>query len=150
MHLTERAALTGAVDILRDLHTDTPCNFNVAGDCTAHGWTGRAACPQFRIRQLLKQLDTQAPEPPYTGPALDAMLRGCTQYQQVHVRFAVNGYTHRGRLGRHTDISTGRRFYVDTAHGDRVERLRALDILEADVCAHDLRGVPLDPRHDPH
>lgn len=150
MNLTQRAALTGALGILADLRADAPCDLNPQGDCTAHGYTGPGACPQFRLHHLVKQLETQGGvEATYSPLTLDAMLRGCTQYQEVHVRFAVNGFTHRGRLGVHPDITTGARFYVDTAHGERVERLRAVDILEADVCTRSLLGVPLDPRNDP-
>jgi hypothetical protein len=150
--LSQQAALTVALGIVADLYEDTPCDLEAHGFCTAHHWTGTKPCPQLRAKHLLSALrDQGAPVPPYTGMALDAMLRGCTTGQAVHVRVVANGYTHIGALGRHDHIDTAvaRRFYVDVCHGERIEQVHPDDILEADVAAHPLPGAPDTPEHDP-
>lgn len=150
--LSQRAALTGALGILRDLAEAPPCELTEHGQCEAHGWLlGHEPCPQLRLRLLLKELDQQPPTPPYTQLSLLALLRGLGEYQEVHVRVQANGHAHRGVLGWTPGKATGGRppFYVDVSHGERIEQVSADDILEADVCGRSLNGVPLDPTHDP-
>jgi hypothetical protein len=151
--LSQRAALTAATAILRDLADPSPCTVSDFGQCDTHDWRlGHEACPQLRLRMLLQELEKQPPIPPYTHLALLALVRGATPKQEVHVRVQINGYAHRGALGldeEHTAASDLRPFHVDLAHGERVTQLCAEDILEADVCARHLSGVPIDPTHDP-
>ncbi|MFF9265905.1 hypothetical protein [Streptomyces longwoodensis] len=151
--LSQRAALTGALAILRDLADPTPCEPAEHGGCAAHDWRpGPDACPQLRLRILLQELDKHPAIPPYGQLSLIALLRGCTHKQQVHVRVQVNGYAHRGVLGWDPDTTpaaAARPFHVDLLHGERVEQISADDVLEADVCPRHLNGVPLDPTHDP-
>lgn len=148
--LSQRAALTGALTILRDLADPSPCVLTEHGQCEPHRWNlGHEPCPQGRLRFLLKELDKQGPLPSYSQLSLLAMLHGLGEHQEVHVRVAVNGHSHRGVLGANEPASGTTPFHVDVAHGERVEQVGADDILEADVCTRSLLGVPLDPTHDP-
>lgn len=148
--LSQRAALTGALAILRDLADSQPCDLSGYGACGAHGWNlGHEACPQFRLKTLLRELDKQAPTPPYTQLSLLAMLHGLGEYQEVHVRVAVNGTAHLGVLGATQPTGGQPPFHVDVLHGERIEQVSADDILEAEVCGRSLMGVPLNPTHDP-
>lgn len=151
--LSQRAALTAALAILRDLADASPCEPGEYGRCTAHGWQlGHEPCPQLRIRILLQELEKQPTIPPYTQLALVALLRGATPKQEVHVRIEHGGHAHRGVLGfdpDHTAVTDRAPFHVDLFHGERLTRVSAEQIMEADVCARHLSGVPIDPTHDP-
>lgn len=149
--LSQRAALAAAVTVLRDLHDPRPCEAAENGACGAHDWRGgEGPCPQLRLRLLITEMET-TPTPPYTRPALLALLRGATEHQEVHVRIQIGDHVHRGVLG-HTEPEPGVMtdpFHVDLIHGQRVDQLPAESILEADVCGRSLGGVPIDPTHDP-
>lgn len=150
--LSQRTALGLALRLLADLRESTPCQLDGHAFCTEHHWASPEPCPQARIKHLIQHLDEQggSPVPPYTQLSLLALLRGCTDKQEVHVAVAVNGYTHRGKLGHDdSDPALRGRFTVDLLHGERITSVSADDILEAEVSARSLLGVPNDPTHDP-
>ncbi|MFC4328290.1 hypothetical protein ACFPC0_10680 [Streptomyces andamanensis] len=149
--LSQREALAVALRTLADLKHTEPCTLDDLGHCTAHQWASAEACPQLRTKHLMEDVAAGGVNPPYTKLTLLAMLNGCTEKQEVHVRVVANGYAHWGRLGHHVKSTntSGRDFYADVAHGERIEQIGPGEILEAEVSARSLLGVPLDPTHDP-
>jgi hypothetical protein len=156
--LSQRAALTGAVDVLRDLRDESGCRLDASGTCQAHHWTKPEPCPQLRLRVLLNELDQRPTPPPYSRATLIAIVSGLHGEEEAHVRFAVNGHTHTGALHAEVSLQPGiaPTLYVDLSCGDRIPVTDPGDVLEIDVHAparyhpgRDQFGIPTDPTPDP-
>lgn len=52
-----------AIRLLDDLHEDTDCRFDHAGDCQEHGWFGLDGdeCPNATARRLVAKRKPEAP-----------------------------------------------------------------------------------------
>lgn len=145
--LTQGAALTAALDLVRKLADPHGCVYATQDACrTHHGTADGDLCPHVVARHLLILMDKEPHAQQYTDETLLAVMRGLVVGQEARVQVVVNGQQHNGSLlTRPGHLDNSGMFRVELDCCVDIDPVNPADIVSLDVAFTGKLGRDLTP-----